>query len=212
MLPHHTLAEISNSSYGDLTFETPNGTQVLVVREAGHLVVAPRGTEANHEDIYTDLRGYPTYDSDLRLWGHAGFRASAREVWPKLTPILREAKLPVVFTGHSLGAAISTWLALIMISSGWQPEQLVGFGCPGCVSPQGGKTLREHQVPTTLYRYGLDVVCLLPKFQRAIGLIKHVTPLTRVGLKNGLLLDHRIAGYVAEAPTRLPQNPFGLQS
>lgn len=210
MLTHQTLAQISSSSYDEATFETENDTQVLIRHVDGHTVVAPRGTEKNGEDIYTDLRGYPIYDSKLGVWGHAGFRASAWEAWLQLEKLLGE--YPVVFTGHSLGAAISTWFCLIMISKGRQPEQLVGFGCPGCVSPQGGRTLLASRVPTTLYRYGIDVVCLLPKFQRKIGLIKHVVPLTRVGPKDHLLRDHRIARYLSEAPTGLPQNPFGLQS
>ena len=117
---------------GCLFFETDGqcegrGTRCfLAVHAARHLtVVAFRGPD---KDDPTDLCD----DIDVRLvpWGkdarvHSGFADALAEVLTELEPAVQGAQNRLVFTGHSLGAAMATLLASLR-----KPDALYTFGSP----------------------------------------------------------------------------------
>jgi hypothetical protein len=106
------------------------GTDGLVATRAGQLtIVAFRGTEPNKiEDFIADLRARPVvWPGGGRV--HAGFLAAYQAVHAPLQAALDQ--LPstgrLIFTGHSLGAAVATLAAAEFRAR--QPE-LVTFGSP----------------------------------------------------------------------------------
>lgn len=106
------------------------GTDGLVATRAGQLtIVAFRGTEPDKiEDFIADLRARPVvWPGGGRV--HAGFLAAYQAVHAPLQAALEQ--LPstgrLIFTGHSLGAAVATLAAAEFRAH--QPE-LVTFGSP----------------------------------------------------------------------------------
>lgn len=115
-------------------------TQVAVWRDSTRkrLVVAFRGTEqAKWKDLLTDLMLVPTGLNPERIGGdfkeevqvHSGFRSAYDSVRPRLISVIKKAigfiddasgpqfKWHVYCTGHSLGGALATLLALELSSS-----------------------------------------------------------------------------------------------
>ena len=92
-------------------------------------VVAFRGTDKNDpSDVAGDLNGLP---ADWKLNGkvvgkvHAGFNKFYQQVIGGLLPVVQALQCRVLFTGHSLGAALATLLA-----SARKPDALYTFGSP----------------------------------------------------------------------------------
>jgi hypothetical protein len=99
-------------------------------------VVAFRGTDA---DDPTDLGD--DADSLQTNWGpggrvHRGFAHALNDLLPRLTDALAGVQGRVLFTGHSLGAAMATLLASIR-----RPDALHTFGSPRVGDPDFVSTL-----------------------------------------------------------------------
>ena len=78
------LAKIADRAYDESTPSlSVENVEVLVVEHDGALVIAPRGTEKDHEDILTDMRFVPWFDSDIG-WCHKGFLRATQAIWPGL--------------------------------------------------------------------------------------------------------------------------------
>jgi triacylglycerol lipase len=129
----------------------------LAQREKDKLsVVAFRGTDA--ADI-TDV----WYDVDLELepWRtrgrvHSGFAHALDKVLPALDPVLGSiAARRLLYTGHSLGAALATLLASVR-----RPDALYTFGCPRV----GDREFVDSLQGVTSYRYQdcCDAVARVP--------------------------------------------------
>jgi hypothetical protein len=56
---------------------------------------------------------------------HVGFAHSLGLIWPEVEKAVGKITQPLVFTGHSLGAALAT-----LAASSHRPAQLYTFGCP----------------------------------------------------------------------------------
>ena len=94
-------------------------------RTTGLAVLAFRGTQ---HDRWKDLR------ADLMAWRepwpaggevHHGFAAAFRAIWSLIAPALSPRPTRLLFTGHSLGAALAT-----LAASTSAPDGLYTFGCP----------------------------------------------------------------------------------
>jgi hypothetical protein len=98
----------------------------LAIHAAKRLnVVAFRGTD---KDDPTDL--CDDIDVKLAQWGkgarvHSGFADALAEVLTELEPAVQAAQGRMLFTGHSLGAALATLLASLRT-----PDALYTFGSP----------------------------------------------------------------------------------
>jgi pimeloyl-ACP methyl ester carboxylesterase len=102
------------------------GSQALASRNerTSAVIVAFRGTEQDPTDIATDLHAWLVpWDKSGRV--HEGFRDAFRTLWPKIDSWLNKHSGALIFTGHSLGAALAT-LAAAMRPTG----KLVTFGSP----------------------------------------------------------------------------------
>ena len=137
-------------------FISAGGTECFVARDidAKLTVVAFRGT-AGLRDVVTDLMAWRV------RWGpggrvHAGFSAALRRIWPRLVLSLGgHDDGRVLYTGHSLGAALATLAATLI-----PPHALITFGSPR-VGDAAFRALLAN-VDVTRLTGCTDVVCAVP--------------------------------------------------
>lgn len=118
-------------------------------------VLAFRGTEAsNPGDLLTDI------DAVQHKWApgglvHEGFRDAILQVWPLIEPALRDTPGRLLFTGHSLGAALATLAASLH-----RPARLYTIGSPRV----GDKAFTETLASLAADRYVdcCDIVSQVP--------------------------------------------------
>lgn len=92
-------------------------------------VLVFRGTEQNPKDIITDLEiGIHSF-GNTKVSVHEGFMEALDSVWFKIEKELDALKLPVFFTGHSLGAALATLAAARRLLQK-SPKAVYTFGSP----------------------------------------------------------------------------------
>lgn len=187
------FAEKSAEAYDRWTLRVGN-VECSVSIESWGRCVAFRGTEADFGDILRDVRAVPWYDRDLG-WCHAGFLKGARAIWPILAPFTKNHD-PTWFTGHSLGGALATLCAAMMVREGRAPAGLVTFGCPRVGFSLEG---RLAGLPVRRYVHGADCV---PSHPWPIWGYRHAGAVTRLNGGRGIaepdrFLDHKMAGYVA---------------
>jgi len=131
------------------------GTECLVARDvdARLTVVAFRGT-AGLRDIVTDLMIWRTrWTPGGRV--HAGFARALRRIWPALVRALGDRDGRLIYTGHSLGAALATLAATLV-----PPDALYTFGSPRVGDARFVELLQDvHCVRTTGCN---DLVCQVP--------------------------------------------------
>ncbi len=126
-ISHQALVPIDDAIPGDtkLIETIPVDTQVFVIRTSAQIIVACRGTEPKVlHDIATDVRCKPAKldwapaSADIRV--HRGFAAALEIVWEELAKALTtsgdDVKVPVYFTGHSLGGALAVLAAARFIA------------------------------------------------------------------------------------------------
>ena len=138
---------------------TPNGTGThcfLALRKDKKLaVVSFRGTDGDDPtDVAHDANGVPVpWVGGGKV--HAGFMAALTDVKSDLQNALAAIRCPLLFTGHSLGAALATLFASIRT-----PGALYTFGSPLVGDSQFLVTLQD----TKNYRYVdcCDVVTRVP--------------------------------------------------
>ncbi len=120
---------LSLAGYQLLDYADTLGQQAFVAANNDTLVLAFRGTQADDwRDLWADIRFWPRdWRIDGRAAGrvHRGFAHALDTVWPRLRPHLVGGERRVLYTGHSLGAAMAT-LAAGRIA----PTALYTFGSP----------------------------------------------------------------------------------
>ena len=103
-------------AYGftDVEFYELDGAQAYRFQNKTDMVIACRGTQPNEfNDIKADLKAVPVVSETVSRV-HMGFKKEVDELWPM---VLEDLKAPgakhldVWFTGHSLGAAMTTIMA-----------------------------------------------------------------------------------------------------
>jgi hypothetical protein len=143
---------LEQAGFDEVTFFDMYGTQAFLAHHPGAIpngafaVLAFRGTENDWTDILTDIDFVLRKISDKGYRGHGGFVMGLKSVWgtsfgPPWPGRIRvkwlgaagisdalallQNKVPLYFTGHSLGAALATLAAHL-----WRPRALYTFGSP----------------------------------------------------------------------------------
>ncbi len=131
------LATLERTGFPEVTFFSSASTQALLARDpaAETAVLAFRGTEVDVRDWATDL------DTVMIPWSeggrvHRGFAAALELLWPALSPALATLPGRLLYTGHSLGAALAT-----LASTRRRPAALYTFGSPRVGDIAFGETL-----------------------------------------------------------------------
>ena len=145
---HHTLVD-TQVAYFLATSEAAK-TQLIGIRGTSNVVNAM-------VDISLKLK--PDADSGLRL--HEGFSAAAKQVFAELKPrLLRGFRIKL--TGHSLGGAVASILALYLDEAGFDVDRVVTFGQPKFTNIAGAAKFRRIDLIRVVTP--VDLVPLLPLF------------------------------------------------
>lgn len=207
IITHKQLAIAANRSYDAHTFST-HECEVLVEIQHDHQVIAIRGTEGAKlitglgiMDVIRDMRFIPWYHPVLG-WAHAGFLKGAVRIFDDVTQHINK-DVPVILTGHSLGAALALLVGVLLKHSGYDVVEYVGFACPRTFvyNKQRHNKNAEVRFPITIYRFENDIVPILP-FAFPFY-YHHPVELTQLGDGSGIpsLLDHGMDNYVEAMPT-----------
>jgi len=136
---------------------TATSTQgVLTTDTTQHLsVLAFRGTEADDPtDLATDATAFLTkWENGGRV--HKGFADALLDTWPSIQPLLENVERTLLFTGHSLGAALAT-----LAASKHRPTGVYTFGSPRVGDAAFTNTLAGVDVQR--YVDCCDIVCRIP--------------------------------------------------
>ena len=200
MIAPRRLAAIAQAAYDPAVpaFLERGDVKVTRTEEAGAVVYAWRGTRIKHiDDILRDADCFPRFRPGLGHIHH-GFLSGAEALEHELLAAMARERLPVVFNGHSLAAAMALIMTAIAILAGQRPAMTVTYGCPLL----GFSTLRQllDGHPGTDYRHGSDPVTFVPEpFWHARS---PMTDLGRVSIGDLLdpLHDHFIETYIAALP------------
>lgn len=107
-----------------------------VVQDRGVTIISIRGTN-NGRNVLTDLDARPFYDKKLGIDIHRGFRDAAEKIkWDIIENYALEENL--IFTGHSLGGAISQILGLWFEDDAYD-VQIFTYGSPTITTASLGR-------------------------------------------------------------------------
>lgn len=134
--------------------------------DSKRLIVAFRGTN-NMKDVYADLKAWGKINNHQGRF-HSGFyrRAEVIEIAFFFNKLINEG-YEIVFTGHSLGAAIAALVAVRVILDHRMTQELakkvlfIGFGCPLVADNEFKKFLTdrpEYQKRFHFYQNCHDIV------------------------------------------------------
>lgn len=193
LVPDAELAILSEKVYKTATFHLRRDVEVLVEERPDCVIFSFRGTEADFEDILSDIRGIPRYSFELGYWYHGGFLKGVSVNWPFLVSLAISFDKPIIATGHSKGGAEAGIFVSYLRSHNIPVEKLTVFGCPRFTNRWGHQLLED--VDCTFYVYGNDIVVEVPKL-----FYSHPVELIQLGSPNegisGRFLDHKIRNYV----------------
>ena len=106
--------DVKKLGFTTIEFYNKEGAQAYRFMNKHDLVIACRGTQPNEfNDIKADLKAMPVMAETVSRV-HRGFKAEVDELWPMIQEDLKRkanANKNVWFTGHSLGAAMTTIMA-----------------------------------------------------------------------------------------------------
>ena len=157
MANHQRLSQICKESYETSDFEEANIE--VIVRGS---TFAFRGTD-EAKDAIRDVRIFPLWTRELG-WCPAGFLKASKRLVNKVTSVCLENGInhkDIVLTGHSLGGAVALITGALMCRDEIPPKEIVTFG-----APRAGRLKILDGVPVTQYRYGRDIVPLVPPLMR----------------------------------------------
>jgi Lipase (class 3) len=205
-------AQLAAIGFGDLTFFNENGLQALLaVDPAKRLgILAFRGTQADElKDTLTNARAF------LSPWAgsgcvHTGFANMLAGKWRDISAAIHARQgVRLLFTGHSLGAALATLSAALH-----RPEALYTFGSPRVGDAKFGASMTG--VVHERYVDCSDIVCQIPDASWSyehVGAMKYFDKdgLPRAGIADAAIhADQRKARlvYVFQYGWRQPANAF----
>jgi predicted lipase len=121
-------------------------------------VVSIRGTN-NLANVREDAEILQSNNQKLGIYVHKGFDEDANLIYHDLLPFLDKDK-ELIFTGHSLGAAVSTLLMMYLHEDGFKIGLSVNFGQPKVTNSIGAE--KYAFLPLLRVVDENDVVPLLP--------------------------------------------------
>lgn len=198
--------------------EHSTDTEVLIDKQPDKIIIAFCGSESIvdwKQNIDFILRPFP---QNRKCKVHSGFLECFLSVKNKINKILeliQNEKLPVFFTGHSLGGAIAT-LAAVDAKMSYQNLNItcVTFGSP----KPGDKnfSLLYSSLGISTYRVvnSNDIVPSLPKWWQ--GNYYHVCPAYQIGFTNifsaikltNKIKNHYVSKYIEVLEKQLSINHF----
>lgn len=160
------LTVLASVGFSDCQFfEKPTGTRgqgshgFLAIDRVGKLgVLAFRGTDKDDPtDLMDDANARPeAWPGGGKV--HSGFANALTEIWNQVAPALQAAAgWRLLFTGHSLGAAMATLAADLN-----PPASLYTFGSPRVGDANFVATLQKKQLDNHRYVDCCDLVARLP--------------------------------------------------
>lgn len=186
------LARLCKESYALCTF-TVNECEVFIVTNDQYQIVIARGTEADDLifgggwlDLIRDARMMPWYDKDCG-WCQSGFLKGGQVIAKELEKRLDKNK-PIIFTGHSLGGALSLIASIKLMAAGFNVFDWVGIASPKPFLFTGRKSLGFTMIN---YRNRGDLITTCPR------LYSHDYDTIQLGKERFLnLKDHGINEYI----------------
>jgi triacylglycerol lipase len=175
------MANLSNLSYTDNQdftsvgynsfFIDNRGSQAYFLYDDTDVIIVCRGTQPNKlDDIVADIQRelVPNISGSTKGHVHKGFQLSVNNIWNPIKQYLLEYRSrDIWFTGHSLGAAMSTIAAGRCSAMGSNPT-LYTFGSPRV----GNKEYVEScNVPHSRWVNNIDIVTSIP----TVGYTHHGT-------------------------------------
>lgn len=121
-------------------------------------IIAIRGT-ANLMNALLDLESWKDRSPTLGIRLHHGFERAATLVFEDVQPYL-DPKLPIVVCGHSLGAAESIIVGMLLSKAGYRVEKVVASGPPKVTDAEGVAAFAA--LPIVLVTAPFDPVPFLP--------------------------------------------------
>jgi triacylglycerol lipase len=121
--------------FTNVTFYDSNGSQSFKFMNEYDIVILCRGTEKAFSDIKTDIECYPIFLRKERYRVHYGFNQYVNDIWKTIsTDISKKENFEknLWFTGHSLGAAMSTIMAKRCSENDKliEPKEIYTYGSP----------------------------------------------------------------------------------
>ncbi|WP_346837562.1 lipase family protein [Microbulbifer sp. SAOS-129_SWC] len=149
-------------SYPDTALVSTSGGEVqyFLERETNpkRQVIVIRGTD-NLRNAGEDADYVESENPRLGIYVHRGFDQTAIQIYRALLPQL-DKRLPVLLTGHSLGAAISTLLMMYLHEDGFTLGPSINFGQPKVTNKAGAA--KYHFLPLLRVVDENDLVPLVP--------------------------------------------------
>lgn len=174
---------------GFTLFENPTDTQAYgAIRDDGLVLLAFRGSQATTvKDVLLDSQALQVKATGWDGLLHHGFSRAASAVWPKIEPWLKKhPDSPLLLTGHSLGAAIATLIALR--ANRPNKTRLITLGSPRVGDPAFAASFKESKVDATRMVDCSDIVTRVPLEKFGKIEYRHVGVPLYVG-KNGQTSD-----------------------
>ena len=160
---YHATRLAKKLGFTSVEFYNIDGAEAYRFMNKRDIVFACRGTQPKqYNDIKADARAFPVVAETIGRV-HGGFKGEVDKLWDRIQEdIIREqAKRDVWFTGHSLGAAMSTILASRCRGETTivNPQELFTFG-----SPRVGWASYINNFPFKHYRFvnNADIVPRVP--------------------------------------------------
>jgi len=147
---------LSNYDYDQIRYFNNEGTQAILIKSKGSIIISFRGTE-EAKDVITDLNLIPT-GGEIQGLVHKGFKTGLDRVWKDIQThldLLYTENDTIYITGHSLGGALAT----VAAARSKYICQVYTFG-----QPRVGNRKYRKNIKSKIYRHvnGADIVPSVP--------------------------------------------------
>ena len=223
--------DVKKLGFTEIEFYNNGGAQAYRFMNKEDIVIACRGTQPTEfNDIKADLKAAPVLAETVGRV-HRGFKTEVDELWPMIKEdLIAVGKTRKAwFTGHSLGAAMTTIMASRCENDTTMPniEEVYTYGSPRVGWPKFVHSLccKHHRwvnnndivtrVPLAIMGYKHDGC---EHYMNAHGLLRKMTKWQRVkdrwrgmwmGIKSGSIdnfSDHSMVNYIANLEKIIAEN------